>query len=459
MANTGRNRSGSLYRRWQGKEYPINDKATQGKGVIWLRYMLNGKRHKISLKTSDIGEAKRKQKDFMAPLVYADEKAAIDQLALKANQAQVKLDKVLEDRNPPLSIADAWDAYISSHERPDSGQRTLKDYAIHWRKFTTWLSTEHVDVLLLQDITPDIALQYASRLTKDELSPNTFNKRISFLKLLCTTVADKARIETNPFEKIKSKKLKTESRRELTKHELKTVLESAKGDLKILLHIGTFTALRLGDCATLKWGEVDMDDLIIKRIPNKTRSRSPKPIMVGIPNALYTLLNDVPVAKRRGFVLPKVANEYQKDASSLTDKIQKHFEHCGIQTHKAGTGYQNVPDPTGRFESVRVHTGKRAVVEVGFHSLRHTFVSMQASMGTPQAVTQAIVGHGNPAMTAHYTHIGKEAAKSAAGLLNSGIQDADFEVIDPPIPKWVVEKLKTQTADNWETIRDELMDN
>jgi hypothetical protein len=103
MANAGRNRSGSLYRRWQGKEYPIADKIAQGKGVIWLRYMLNGKRQKLSLKTSDSEEAKRKQKEFMAPLVYADEKTALDQLALKANQASEKLNVALENQNPPLS--------------------------------------------------------------------------------------------------------------------------------------------------------------------------------------------------------------------------------------------------------------------------------------------------------------------------------------------------------------------
>ena len=46
-----------------------------------------------------------------------------------------------------------------------------------------------------------------------------------------------------------------------------------------------------------------------------------------------------------------------------------------------------------------VHTGTRAVVEVGFHSLRHTFVSLCRAAGAPLSVVEAIVGHASPAMT------------------------------------------------------------
>ena len=53
-----------------------------------------------------------------------------------------------------------------------------------------------------------------------------------------------------------------------------------------------------------------------------------------------------------------------------------------------------IPDPDKPGRTKKEYTGKRAVVEVGFHSLRHTFVSLQAESGTPQTVVQAIVGHG-----------------------------------------------------------------
>lgn len=457
MASSGRNRSGSLYRRWKGKEYTIDDKVAMGQGIIWLRYMLNGKRQKISLKTSDITEAKRKQQEFMAPLMFADEKEVIDQLVLKASQAQQKVDENWEHNNPPLTFEKAWDTYLISHERPDSGEATLANYKRQWKRFKKWHEKQYPGRIYLKDVTADIASEYASDLTKANLTPNTFNKHINLLKLFFSTLRNQARTEENPFSKIKPKKLKTVSKRELTKHELKTVLESADEDLKLLFYIGVFTGLRLGDCATLKWGEVDMDDHVIKRIPNKTRSRNAKPVIIGIPVALYTPLDKIQKSKRCGYVLPSIADDYQKDAPGLTNRIQKHFERCGIQVHKPGTGYEKVPDPTGKHKYLKVHTGKRAVVEVGFHSLRHTFVSLHATMGTAQAVIQAIVGHGNPAMTAHYTHIGKDAAKQAAGLLDSGIKDAEFEEVRTPLPSWARKLIEKQNSKNWKEIQAALL--
>lgn len=98
------------------------------------------------------------------------------------------------------------------------------------------------------------------------------------------------------------------------------------------------------------------------------------------------------------------------------------------------------------------------MIEVGFHSLRHTYISLHAERGTSQAVIQANVGHGSPAMTAHYTHIGEDAARQAATALDSGIIDVEYEVIkDDPLPKRVAEKLTTMTAENREKIRDELL--
>ena len=69
----------------------------------------------------------------MLPLQIADEAESTAQLALKASQAQQKLDHVLEEKNPPLTVYDAWDAYLTSHERPDSGKATLANYSRQWK--------------------------------------------------------------------------------------------------------------------------------------------------------------------------------------------------------------------------------------------------------------------------------------------------------------------------------------
>jgi integrase len=130
------------------------------------------------------------------------------------------------------------------------------------------------------------------------------------------------------------------------------------------LLLGGATGLRLGDCCTLKWNEVDFDRRQIRRIPNKLR-----------------------------------------------------------------------------------HRGNATPIKVGFHSLRHTYVSLQAERGIPQSTVQAIVGHGSPAMTVHYTHITDKAAEMAT--LPLGAKNAEFEALRDPLPAWAVELVEGMVGWVW----------
>ena len=69
------------------------------------------------------------------------------------------------------------------------------------------------------------------------------------------------------------------------------------------------------------------------------------------------------------------------------------------------------------------------------HSFRHTFVSFCANAGVPYSVVASIVGHGNPAMTEHYSHISTESKRIAIKSLPSlaaSVPD-DNAVIDEPL--------------------------
>ncbi|VGO13465.1 hypothetical protein PDESU_02022 [Pontiella desulfatans] len=460
--------TGRLYKRGKdGKEYSAGDPHS---GIYYLEYRVNGKRTRQRLvdengePITDKDKAEKERSRITAPFITSNKTDQLHAVKAKLEAAEREHAQAVEDVNPPLTITDAWDAYTSSPERLDSGDDLLRRYCGYWKNFAKWVQAHKSEVKYLRDIPAKVALDYASHLSRKKISPNTYNKHTCFLKLFFNTLKDPALLESNPFEKIKSKKLKTEARRELSLEELQTVLNAATGELKTLLYIGTFTGLRLGDCSTLKWGEVDLNRGIIRRVPNKIKSHKAAPVTIGIAAVLHSRLSRTPKSKRKGYVVPKYAELYtyhNADGQCIRRSIifretQRHFEAQGIQTHKDGTGYRLEPNPDKPGEYIRVSTGKRAVVEVGFHSLRHTFVSLQAERGTPQAVVQAIVGHGNPAMTAHYTHIGEKAAKQAALAMPSDIGDAEFEELPSPIPKWAKEKLKAMTAENWEQIREEL---
>ena len=104
-------------------------------------------------------------------------------------------------------------------------------------------------------------------------------------------------------------------------------------------------------------------------------------------------------AAGRGYLMPDMAATYERDTSAVAARIRRAFEAAGFKTRAEVDGYAN------------------AVAKIGFHSLRHTFVSLMGNAGAPLALVQSIVGHSNPMMTAHYFHARTDALANAVGNL------------------------------------------
>ena len=183
--------------------------------------------------------------------------------------------------------------------------------------------------------------------------------------------------------------------RALGKHE-----QEISGELLTVATLGMYTGLRLGDCCQLGWDEVDLGQKVIVTVPSKTANRSGKPVVVPIhPDLLNRLLVVKPEASG-GFVCPSKAEQYQNNKSDVSKRFSTLFRQCGIRLHREGV--------VGR-----------AQVEVGFHSLRYSFVSLCRRGDAPLAAVEGLVGHSSPAMTRHYTDMGHEAAASAIASLPS----------------------------------------
>jgi integrase len=380
----------------------------------------------------------------MAPFTVADETAALESIAGKLEGRKAELAKWDDEQHPPSSIRQAWSDYLASPNRPDSGDSTLRQYEFQWQAFADWMNEKHADTLTVREVTKEIAEEYASSLNHGKLSPSTYNKHLNLLTLVFRVVKNKAKLTGNPWEEIQRKRLVTNSRRELTIDELRKICLAATGELRTLLALGIYCGLRLGDCVTLRWGEVDLPRAMIRRVPNKTARRNPKPVIIPIHPILMGMLSETPLNKRGEYVLPEMAALYNHRTDMVTDMVQRHFKACGITLHKPGTGKD----------------GKRAVIEVGFHSLRHTFVSMCRESNAPLAVVESIVGHSNPAMTRHYTHVGELAAGRAIALLPSVMGDAKAHDLqnEPENILLKAHKLaKKMTTANWQANRNKLL--
>lgn len=423
--------------------------------TFYAVYTIAGVKHCETTKQTVHKEALKVLAKIMEPFLIEDRNKTLLNVKTAIERGQGRIDEIDEEKNPPLSIAQAWSAFKDSQNRPRTGKATMEVYELTWGRFQTWMEKNHPAVKALRDITPDIAEQFAASLIKDKRSPGTFNKYMNLLSLIFRTVSEKARITQNPWANpnkdghgkgIQRMEKEIHGRRELTLEELQAVCNAAKDDLRPLLAIGIYTGLRLGDACTLRWGEVDLVRGIITRIPNKTGRKNPKPVVIPIHPTLRAMLQETPKADRRGDVLPRIAADYRRHGSYVTDRVQALFDECEIQTTR------------------KIEGRNKSQVEVGFHSLRHSFVSMCSENKVPLAVVQGMIGHSNPAMTRHYDHAEHEVAKLAAvsalpsltgkpekPLLKSG---EVFSARDTA----VIHGLETMTAENWQSIRDELLE-
>lgn len=85
----------------------------------------------------------------------------------------------------------------------------------------------------------------------------------------------------------------------------------------------------------------------------------------------------------------------------VVEQTVEFFQSRGIQTQEKPTNSHR----------------RRAIVRIGFHSLRHSFVSLCAANRVPQVAIMELVGHGSPAMTALYSHAGDEQKAQAIAAL------------------------------------------
>ncbi len=407
--------------------------------VWWARWHAHGKCFRVSTGKTSQRLAEAKLKELTAPFALADQAQTLRTIAAQAGDLEAQT-AALAKSEALLGFGWRWFSGTTSRKMPRPA--TMRQYEVQWFRFFEWLKKHYPEAKTFEAVTGDIARTFIADIRKTR-SGNTANKYLRFLGLVWEVVRTDGFTEAeNPWKKIAPIEVSQHSRRELTIEELRTVCQSAQGDLRPLMAIGLYCGLRLGDACTLKWSEVDMERNVIRRIPSK--SRKPKPVLIPIHPVLKAMLEEL--SRDDDYVLPKMAVGYLKHPSYVTAPVQRLFTQSGITTTAPGEK-------------------KRKRVEVGFHSMRHSFVSLSRSAGAPLAVVEAIVGHSNPAMTRHYSHIGHDAAASAVGLLPSvmsGEMPVQTEADAEPEPlrefKTEVAKLaKVLNQDNWSAVRKQLL--
>lgn len=310
-----------------------------------------------------------------------------DGLALSLSRSLVEV------QQRKLPILQGWGAWLNSANRSSPKDRTVQGYRGIWDRFAIW--AERRSLVWFHELDEAGALAYADHLWREQITPRTFTAHVAFLRSVWSTLRVAAGLaQANPWGCVKAKASPAGTgRRDMTAEELRTVIETASGSMRLLLLAGALTGARLGDIASMRWDDLDLDVGEWTFTPMKT-SRTGKQLTIPL---LSPLLDGLRAARKDAtgaHVLPRELEIWKY--GGLPKRVSQHFEACGIVTVEALTAGQH---------------RRRARVVVGFHSLRHTAASVAAKSGANLALVQKTLGHSTAGMTAHYTHVDTESAR------------------------------------------------
>ncbi len=367
-------------------------------GTYYADWMFNGKRHRVSTGETDERKARARLAEIVANFQNEHRAEAVLESVKESLQRATR-------RNLP--IADAFAVYEGDKLRKQISEGTMRVYRLRFGVFAKWAAAEKVETV--DDVTPEVARRFMGSIVEGR-SAKTFNDYLAALSLAWRSLVAEGYASGIPWtwdkdtrKGIERREKDTHTKKELSREQLDALFLATSGEMRTLFFIGLYTGLRLKDCALLKWEAVDMAGGFIRLTPAKTRRHG---VAVSVP-ILPPLARELQAARAGNpaagdFVLPEMAGLYQmnggevgREGRCLSARITAVFRRAGI----AATS--------------EVEGRSRKATDFGFHSLRHTFVSMAARAGIRQAVVQSIVGHTNAAMTLHYTHTNEADAAAA----------------------------------------------
>ena len=287
-------------------------------------------------------------------------------------------------------------------KRPEVAQSSWDKYRKSIEKFLTFLRNDaELDISL---ITRAHITSFRNDLAQ-KVAPATVNLDLKTIKRLFRAAKRDGYVDDNPAEFVDTiRRDNAQGRRALSIPEIQAAISAADPEWQSLIRFGLYTGQRLADLALLTWSNVDLERNEIRFVTRKTRKR----IILPIAGALRSHILSLSTSDDSRVPLHPRAFETVK-RQSRTGTLSNQF---AALLADAGLRIRVDHSSKGKGRGARRSQG-----EISFHSLRHSAVSLLKNAGIPAAVVMEMIGHDSEQMSAHYTHVGREALEKAAAAL------------------------------------------
>lgn len=304
-----------------------------------------------------------------------------------------------------VTVAEFFKAWLTDSQSVTTNS-TMNKYRQVVREFCAHVEAESTG-LLMENVTVEQLNSFFNAKRK-QLAPGTVKGYRRILSSVFITAQNQGKIKGNPVALSKGRTgtgdESATKKRPLTLIELASLYTKANGFWRYMITAGYYTGQSLGDLITMRAETVDLAAGMI----TMNRRKTGRQVIIPISKELRRLLISLwPVDDRSEF-WPEQANRYRRvGASSFSQEFYDLL---------AGAGLVRARDDKQKTSGLG-RSAKRAPQKLGFHNIRHTFVTHLKIGGAMDSVAKELAGHGSNAVSAVYTHLPAETLSKAIAQL------------------------------------------
>lgn len=374
------------------------------RGKYWqCKITVDGVNHYKATGTDSKVKAKKILEEFARPF---QNKTEIERLAAVEAKIQVRESELSESEGDysNIPLTDILETYYGMANARKIASKTMVGYERFLNKLISFVNDNFKDVKIVRDVSKMVVEKYLEYL-KPSVSAGYFNCSLALFKKIWKEFGRFSKhrcFRENPWEGYKYKTADSSVKRPLTSDEIARIFAVIDNpDTRLLFTLGLYTGMRIGDCCKLKWESIDMERRLINVVPMKTRRHGTK-VVLPIHQVLFEELDSLRKA------LPETPSDNPLD-EYVSKKLAQVYDHRHMEF------VRDVFIKAGISTTIEADGKKR--IEVSFHSLRHTMISMATSSGVPIEVVREISGHTSDKMCRHYSHINAEALTKAINAI------------------------------------------
>ena len=300
-----------------------------------------------------------------------------------------------------INLQSTKDFFTSWLQTPGRKSATIARYRPILQSFLKFINEQRARASVGSITTAEIE-RFRDHQIAEGKTATTANLAVKVLRAVFGSAKRLGYALTNPAEGVSMfRESDAEERQPFTDDQLRDLLRVADSEWRGMILLGGHTGMRLHDAANLTWHNVDLTGRMLTFRDEKTsgrKTRGKRDTVIFLHDDLVAYLESLPTTDDpQAPLFPSLFGKPSGSHGGLSNSFNRLMAKTGIRA------------PLGKEKN-----GKgRRFRALGFHSLRHTFISKLANAEISPDVRKEITGHSSDEIHRRYVHLELAAQQRA----------------------------------------------